>query len=319
MTTKGSEQVFTRSLLLVVLAICLPATTQAQPTQQHQGIAEVHALIANVERLPAFSAQALENLLGITLTSPETPPDPGDLQAILPLGTFSEISYREMGAKGGRRRWHVSIGIRRDVAIPIDAIDRQFKGRHRTVSDGAYESISTRSMERPGGLLHFQYGITSRTLQAIIFVREGSPERADAEARFVRSTRQAAEFASLLGKIQQLSQFSRPAFEALFGAAMSPSKGDPPGVRSWEASLAAGVVEKIRYREIAPSEVAATWVLSLDLRKDLSIPSSFIDPDLITTRAGFRVRPDFDTSDVLRALTFTREGSPIRTGGTRSR
>ena len=292
----------------------LPVYPPAGP----EAVRQVHELIEKVERLPRFTKAAVEDILSVKLAPSQPLPDPQSLAGELTRGIFSEVRYREIRPIHGQPRWMVSVSVRRGVAIPFNAIDRQFIGRRGTTGSGGYESISTWSMERRGGLLHLQYGMTSRTLQDMIFVREGSPERADSEARFVRSTRQAAELANLIGKLQQLPQFSRPAFEALFGVAMSPSKGDPPGVRSWEASLAAGVVEKIRYREIAPSE-AATWVLSLDLRKDVPIPSSFIDPDLITTRDGFRVRPDFDASDVVRALTFTREGSPTRTGGTPSR
>lgn len=290
----------------------LPVYPPAGP----EAIREVHELIVRLEGLPRFSPDAVEKAVAVKLAPAEPMPDPKSLTAKLPAGTFSDVFYREIRPVKEPPRWLVAVSIRRGVSIPFEAVDRKFIGRQlHGATAGSYESVGTHTLDRPGGLLHLRRGMSSGTLQEIILVREGSPERTHSEHRLAHLSGQSSELTALVKKIEALPRFSLPSVEAIIGRTMGPSNSDTPELRSWEQRLIDGVVSGVRYREFKPRDGTPTWTLSLVLRKDVSLPQRFMDPDLITTRSPFRVRADTDSAGNLRELTFTREGLPDRPSG----
>jgi hypothetical protein len=290
----------------------LPVYPPAGP----EALREVHELIVRLEGLPRFSPDAVQKAVAVKLAPSEPMPDPKSLTGKLPAGTFSDVFYREIRPVKEQPRWLVTVSIRRGIAIPFEAVDRKFIGRQLHVATaGSYESVATHTLDRPGGLLHLRRGLSSGTLQEIILVREGSPERTHSEHRLAQLAGQASELTALVRKIEALPRFSLPSIEAIIGRPMAAGNSDTLELRSWERRLAEGVVSGVRYREFKPRDGTPTWTLSLVLGKDVSLPRRFMDPDLITTRAPYRVRVDSDSSGNLRELTFTREGLPDRPSG----
>jgi hypothetical protein len=286
------------------------------PPAGPEAIREVHELIVRLESLPRLSPEALQKALAVKLAPAEPMPDPRSLTGRLPAGTFSDVFYREIRPVKEQPRWLITVSVRRGVAIPFDALDRKFIGRElHGATAGSYESVGTHTLDRPGGLLHLRRGLSSGTLQDIILVREGSPERTHSEQRLAQLSSQSSELTALVKKIEALPRFSLPSVEAIMGRTMAPGNPDTLELRWWEGGLVEGVVSGVRYREFKPRDGKPTWSLSLVLRKDVSLPERFMDPDLITTRSPYRVRADTDSSGNLRELTFTREGLPDRPSG----
>jgi hypothetical protein len=298
----------TAALLGLILPIALawsPGSGRAAGPQESVG--DVHALILKVEQLPRFSQAAVEHLFGVKLTGDPKFPGPSDPRAKIVDGPFSEVRFIELRPQGAAASWHISVTIRRAAAIPIEAIDRQFIGRKlHGATDGPYESTGTYTLDRRGVLLHLRYGMSSRTLEDLIFVREGSPERSAWEVRMNRARAAATELETVARRLGG-PKLSRAMVESSLGVPLVASKGDPTGATVWEASLGRGVVSKAVYRETQSASGLVPQSLVFHVRADVPIPERLVDLRALEGRLGLRVGAETDGADELRKLTFKLE------------
>lgn len=296
------------------------------PPAGPEAIREVHDLIQNIETLPRFSREIVEKTLAVKLQTTQPSPDPSSLVGTISRGTFSEVRYREIRPVRALPRWHITVSVRRGVAIPIASVDRRYLGSLRTTGDGPYESLSTRSMDRPGGLLHVSYGNVTRTLQSITVVREGSPELSAVGAAFASAKAGAAEIESLIDRFESISEFSRTRIESLMALTLAP-KSAPANVQSWEASVPESrVLSQVSYEENNHYGLMTSTV-TLFVRNDVVLPSRYVDRrflgplvDKVETgplepirtrsvdRPGARLRLGIgESSDLVRKVVFVRE------------
>jgi hypothetical protein len=308
------------------------------PPAGPEAVREVHDLIQRIETLPRFSRETLEKTLAVKLQTTKPSPDPSYLVGSISRGTFSEVLYREIRPAKGLPRWHISVSIRRGVAIPFASVDRRYIGSRGTTGDGPYESISTWSMDRPGGLLHVSYGNVTRTLQSITVVREGSPELSAVGAAFASAKAGAAEIESLMDRFESISEFSRSRIESLMGLTLAP-KSAPSNVQLWEAPASdSRVLSQVSYEE-SNYYGLMTSTVTLFVRHDVVLPSRYIDRRFLgplidkveigplepirtrsVDRPGARLRLGIgESSDLIRKVVLVRERYLPQSKGTRGK
>jgi len=280
------------------------------PPAGPEAVREVHDLIQRIETLPRFSRAVMEKTLAVKLQPTGPRPDPSYLEARITRGIFDEVLYREIRPVKGVPRWLISVSVRRGVAIPFGSVDRQYVGKRGTTGDGPFESLSTQSMDRPGGLLQLSYGNTTRTLHDITVVREGSPELSAAEAAFANAKAGAAEIESLIGRFEPLSEFSRWRIESLIGLTLAP-KSAPSNIRSWEAPARDNrVLSHINYEE-SDHYGLVTSTVTLFVRNEVALPSRYLDPNLLGPLID---KVEAGSLEPIRIRSVDRPGARLRVG-----
>lgn len=297
------------SLVLAPLFSSVSVGDRPSPGRPHPP-QEVHALIEKIERLPQFSSQAVAEFFGVSLNPAAILPDPTSLHARLSGGPFAHVAWREQRPRGAAPSWRISVTLSREVGVAFDSIDRRFIGRRLYgATAGPYESVSTRTLDLPGALLHLTYGMTTRTLQEITFVREGSPERAAHEAGVARAKRQAEALVKLVERLEKLPEFTESDIEKLLGVDLLPKTGGPQA-GSWEAIPQGGLLEKVQYFENGPSQGFPQRLLSFAVRTDLAVHQRFID----STWIGEDHTVDKAASEPVSLTTIARKVGRLQLG-----